>query len=1467
MNQTAKRILSLVLCLAMLVGIFPAFALGAKAAETVIDAAIFCSDVHGSSSDLTSVLSGVKTSGVDYSSIGFVGDTALTVATTTSTVQSALGDTNISVMFSYAASHDTENSADISTNWDYSGEVEGVSDYYLVYTIRETDMQNSSGASTAAPAFTTWYNGLTAAQKALPIFIMSHRPLHDRRDDNAGAATWYSAISAAAETSDIVFFWAHNHTGETEVDTAAYYVAKDGDETFTVYNGETVTPNFTYMNAGYINANNQNPARIGVATTVQITADSLIFQDYNSSGEYTGTYAHNTTVAREFASSTDSGDGSTDTTTPTEGETTTEEKEVYVLVDSLTADGEYLIVNTNTAGSGYAMNHSSGTEGAVAVTVQESGDYIYIDLDDSTAVWKATTKSSGFELMNGSYYLEAYGSTSAIEISTTQAYSARYWTYDSTAYDLSYDGGTGDHSIQYTSGAFSSTKDGAVIYIYEKQTITVSSDGTVSGGGSGDSGDSGEDDTTGGSTDTTYAEGTYTTADDGSYQKVTFGTSTTETKTVYVLTDTMTSGENYLIVDSNSTSGNALINSSNSVGNTTVTINSGSLTIDGTTSTKTYIVLDNSNAVWTAGTSGSNGAFKNGSYYLYHKNGKLSLVTSTNNTNWTWDGTDNYLYYSGGGTKYLVYNNGWAISETADNIYLYQEVEATVSTGTSVTYSVDAENVKHIYDSDEATAETATISKTLTEDAPDGNYTYTIVSDENGIISGDIASDGTITFSGTEGTATVKVAYTFTQNDVEYTIWDTITVTASYPYYTVDLTHNSDGTGAVGTTADYVSTPDTIAIKGVEEGDTYDLWAKVYLNGDTEATVVDSSALTWSTNNSSVISATDDGNIVFTGNEGTAQVTVYYAYTDKDGNTVRATDVVTFSVTKSSYFIPSDGTEDFPEYPNQGSIRIDKTGVALGNFSQTGIAQMELSMTGVPYGTNAKTDVVIMVDMTASMSDDDVTAAESAVKELITSLVYDSENKKYDSNIQLFVDVFYSASSDSSFATEEYLNCVTISSDSELSAATGKIDFTQSSNGGGTRYNLAMKDVYETLTRDGHADNQYAIFVSDGVATAYAPLTDGELGTTITGSNSETASLCAGWFDDEGEVTSEFETEYYSYLIKTAGIPMYTVGANLTELSDAADLLNHMSSNYSPDGKTATGQTKYSFFCTTSGGITDEVLKIFRSIGQDIREAATNVVVEDKIDDEYTMNFSLPSGVTATEAGMENFYIQAVSYELDENNERSGDPTVIEKFLFNSDGTITHTIGTTTCGDSCTHVTYDSNGKVSAIDGTYFDYTRTVNTDGTDSETITWNAEKLDRSELALQYFLYLDNSAGNVAAADQVAPGTYDTNAYAHITYTNHLGNECRQYFPVPSLTWKGAKVTYVFYLVNEAGQPVNRAGKVIPFAEAVYVTDPVSFDVTWNEIEGQENLLAENLMASAKVPEVYSLYDTSASYVIRVY
>ncbi|MBQ8577037.1 MAG: VWA domain-containing protein [Clostridia bacterium] len=1418
-----KRFTALMLCLLMLIGCLPVnvLAVEPRSSETVLDAAIFCSDVHDNPSTVTSVFNGIKSADSTFAptTAAFVGDTQTTASSVTSAAHEVYSDVQCIYAF---GNHDDEGDYGID---DFTGLSYGDSTTnYYIYTISENSMSSSS------PDTSNFTSTVAGLDKTKPLFIISHMPLHARRGDNNGAAAWYTAISAAAKQMDIAFFWAHNHTSESNVDTAAYYIAKNGSETISIQGGSTVTPNFTYLNAGYIDPPN-TPARNKVATAVRIYDDSINYTVYNADGELSGTYAVNETVPRAFASSTDSGSGDTDNGTT---------KEVYVLVDTMTVGEDYLIANGNTD-MVTLLGQSSGSADTTTATVVTSGDYTYIEKADSGYVWNATAHtnssySSYPRLINAETYA-MYASSGSLAFSssltsTSGAVYTRYWTYsdgqlacvstnsDSTTYYLTYSDG---YSMTSTA------TDG--IYIYEKQTITVSSDGTVSGGDSSD-----------GSTETVVGGATVTTADDGSFQKV----STTEKKTVYVLTSSITSGTSYLIVNGNSAgSYYALANNSGSVAATGVTVKTDS-TIGA------YIELTDAtdDELWTASGSSST-SLKNGSYYLTYSgsnsNYSLDLSTSsTSSTSWTYS-SNRLSIVPKRTTYYLVYDSGWDMSSSSDNIYFYVPTEVDGS----VTYSVTASDIEHIYDSDDSTAETETIvAKT---NASEGTYSYAIVSDESGIIDTANTTGSTLSFTGEAGTATVRVYYTFiTKDGTEYKIWDTITVTATYPYYTVDITHNSDGTGAEGTTSDYVSVTDTISIKGVEANDTYDLWAKVYLNGETEQTV-ESSKLTWNSNNTAVAKVDSDGNVTFIGEEGTVQITVYYAYTNNEGETVQATDVVTFSVSKNNYVIPSDGTNDFPEYPNEGAIRFDKTATAVGNFSETGIAQVELSMTGVPYSTGSEIDVVIMLDMTGSMSSTAMTAAEESAIAFAEQIVK-NEDGTYNNN-RIAVLAFNSGNS----SPYTYWELGTISADQWDSFCTAVRGASDDQESGGTPYDEALEKCQQILTAAktdgiGNDRQQFCVFVSDGGPTSYKYITnyDAVKAGTATSYTNSTASASGGsnQSDSNFATIATYTHEYYSTLMKDDGVTMYSVltGLSADDYPNCTTILQNIASDSSKA------------YVVEDGSDTTALKGAFANIALEIKQAATNVVVEDKIDSHYTVNFALPTGVTSTEAGMSEFYIQAVQYTLDSNKERTGDPAVLENFTFNADGTLkSHTVDGVTCTD-CTHVTI-TDGIVTKIDGTYFDYEVT-----SEGEFFNWYADKLDTTELALQYFVYLDKSAGyNVD--DQVAAGTYNTNEYATITYTNFNGNKCQQEFPVPQLTWNGAQVTYVFYLVNENGEPVNRAGKVVPFAEAVYVTTPYTYAVTWNELEGQEKMLAQDLYASAKVPDVYTLYDTKAYYEIRVY
>lgn len=86
---------------------------------------------------------------------------------------------------------------------------------------------------------------------------------------------------------------------------------------------------------------------------------------------------------------------------------------IYQLTDKLEVGGEYLIVNINTAGNGYALSHNKEKIASGGVKIHVKGENpsipaedVYIPADDVVAgsVWKVT---ESMKLENGNYYLQS----------------------------------------------------------------------------------------------------------------------------------------------------------------------------------------------------------------------------------------------------------------------------------------------------------------------------------------------------------------------------------------------------------------------------------------------------------------------------------------------------------------------------------------------------------------------------------------------------------------------------------------------------------------------------------------------------------------------------------------------------------------------------------------------------------------------------------------------------------------------------------------------------------------------------------------------------------------------------------------------------------------------------------------------------------------------------------------------------
>ncbi len=209
---------------------------------------------------------------------------------------------------------------------------------------------------------------------------------------------------------------------------------------------------------------------------------------------------------------------------------------------------------------------------------------------------------------------------------------------------------------------------------------------------------------------------------------------------------------------------------------------------------------------------------------------------------------------------------------------------------------------------------------------------------------------------------------------------------------------------------------------------------------------------------------------------------------------------------------------------------------------------------------------------------------------------------------------------------------------------------------------------------------------------------------------------------------------------------------------------------------------------------------------------------------------------------------------------RPMDPTILETITFNDDGTVVNSDKKS--GNIL-------NGKVIEA-ATFFYNTDKVNaqniTVGTktialEPETFYWNIGNIPEEELVLSYSVYLEGSMEGTRPK-----GTYDTNEFATLTYTNYLGNDCSLSVPTPKLPWQQATVGYAFYLVDRNGNPIinQSTGATGSFEQSVKITDPVYIDFLLNSA-GQE-VVAETITASNVIPEGYVLFDTAAQYAVHL-
>lgn len=546
---------------------------------------------------------------------------------------------------------------------------------------------------------------------------------------------------------------------------------------------------------------------------------------------------------------------------------------------------------------------------------------------------------------------------------------------------------------------------------------------------------------------------------------------------------------------------------------------------------------------------------------------------------------------------------------------------------------------------------------------------------------------------------------------------------------------------------------------------------------------------------------------------GTQEITVIY-----EGKTFNYDITVT-----NPTVTPVDPIDDGIEYPNQGSVRVTKevTDDTEKNFENTGLARLELGVTGVP--TKKGVDAVLVFDRSSSMNTQlsngktrTQVAKEASIKFIEKVLENNADGSSSNNRIAI---VIFNDNATSLVALSD--------KKTELKNAINGLSNTV--NSGNTNYDAGVKEAYSILSearkQDGYNREQAVLFLSDG-----AP----QNGYNDYNHNTDRDATYKDL--EEHKVLGPHK---YSTQVKNLPATMYTVGFGLKDMGKT-DFLGNKEVYFS---KVQMEKILRDYMATSSDTFysvqsADALTSAFEKIGTAIKKAGTQAVVTDTMGEAFNLQMGkqYPSGVKTDVAFPTNFdtTIKVTSYKLDSEGNRTSEKTDIETVTFSDDGS------TATSDKLPDKSNIIENNKIKAKNFTY----------DLDSETFTWNIGDITEDEIVLSYPIYLENSMEGTREA-----GSYPTNESAILNYKNVNDVKAYKEFRKPQLPWKSANVDIEYYLVNKEGKPINSAGTVITYPHRVTLSTETRPLAKGSDLY---------IKADEKIPSGYTLHNKDAFYKI---
>lgn len=603
---------------------------------------------------------------------------------------------------------------------------------------------------------------------------------------------------------------------------------------------------------------------------------------------------------------------------------------------------------------------------------------------------------------------------------------------------------------------------------------------------------------------------------------------------------------------------------------------------------------------------------------------------------------------------------------------------------------------------------------------------------------------------------------------------------------------------------------------------------------------------------------------------------------------------------------------DYPEYPNEGSVRVEKTGQGV-DFQNTGVAKIELSTTGVPMSKGV--DVILMLDTSSSMRDTiegttRIDVLRQSVANMLTTFNAPDSTTGVKPDIRVAIADFngYEISNTNSpiyLDRNDHLKGDTIRDGTNSAKVyTGTGNYTSGAfvdastydtaekrtalvnsitTASGTNYDAAFYYSYQLGQAITDANNTageerdlYVVFMSDGAPFQYngfsANSDKSEWNNWLQGTRNDAASGShshfynsdsnKNWWAEaiKGDTGSQYnvidktknttDTNPYMTQVPGLGAKMYSIGFCL-----AKDNKITVASMENVLQKIATDSSYY-----IKADSASDLNNAFNQIATNIKKAGYDATFTDVMGEAYDLKIT---SFTANNKTV-NPTITVSTYQLYKKSEVGttvNGVTVTEAMVGTRKSdtpTVQETVTFNADGTAAYSDKIDS-GNTNILTGNKINAKLFTYDFGT--ETFSWNVGDITEDEQVLSYYVYLTGSMEGTRKA-----GSYPTNKSAVLTYKNWLDHDAQKDTVSPVMPWESANVSYAFYLVDNNGTPVvnQTTGATGSFANAVKVTQPVVYSEVL--LNSAAEVVEANIVAQNALPAGYELYDAAAAYTVSV-